>query len=91
MCPLRRGSLTISHSERLAWGDNDYGQCKAPPPNTGYVAIAAGWSHNLAIRATTAIDPFVRISFDRTAYTTGDLKVATIDYSMEGKPISTSN
>jgi len=55
------------------------------------VAIAAGWSHNLAIRATTAIDPFVRISFDRTAYTAGDRKVATIDYSMEGKPISTSN
>ncbi|NMD34900.1 MAG: hypothetical protein GYA73_03365 [Planctomycetes bacterium] len=36
----------------VAWGDNEYGQCKVPTPNTGYVAIAAGALHDLVIRAT---------------------------------------
>ena len=27
----------------VAWGYNDYGQCNVPSPNTGFVAIAAGY------------------------------------------------
>lgn len=33
----------------VAWGNNQYGQCNIPSPNTGFVAIAAGGVHNLAL------------------------------------------
>jgi hypothetical protein len=35
----------------MAWGDNGLGQCNLPAPNSGFVAIAAGYSHSLAIRS----------------------------------------
>ena len=39
-----------SDSTIVAWGRNDDGQCDVPEPNTGYVAVAAGYDHSLALR-----------------------------------------
>jgi hypothetical protein len=35
----------------VAWGWNNDGQCNVPAPNTGFVAVAAGTYHSLALRA----------------------------------------
>ena len=35
----------------VAWGYNSHGQCSIPEPNSGFVAIAAGGNHSLAIRS----------------------------------------
>ena len=34
----------------MAWGYNEFGQCDVPEPNSGFVAIAAGYGFSLAIR-----------------------------------------
>jgi hypothetical protein len=34
----------------VAWGWNDDSQCNIPSPNSGFIAIAAGWEHSLAIK-----------------------------------------
>ena len=34
----------------VAWGHNDHGQCDVPVGND-FVEIAAGWSHNLALKS----------------------------------------
>ena len=34
----------------VAWGSNTDGQCDVLPPNTGFVAVAAGVWHSLAIK-----------------------------------------
>ncbi|MCK4413293.1 MAG: hypothetical protein KAY32_07105 [Candidatus Eisenbacteria sp.] len=39
-----------------AWGDNFNGQCNVPAPNTGFVAIAAGWFFSLGIRSDGSIE-----------------------------------
>ncbi|MFO7626712.1 MAG: FlgD immunoglobulin-like domain containing protein [Candidatus Fermentibacteraceae bacterium] len=33
----------------VAWGDNSYGQCTIPSPNSGFVGIAAGEYHSLGL------------------------------------------
>ena len=39
----------------VAWGDNNYGQCDTPAPNSDLVAIAAGSEHNLGLKADGTI------------------------------------
>ena len=44
----------------VAWGDNHYGQCNVPNPNSGFVKIAAGnaltrGNHNLALKSDGSI------------------------------------
>ncbi len=39
----------------VAWGDNDYGQCNVPAPNTGFVGVAAGDRHSLGLKADGSI------------------------------------
>ncbi len=39
----------------VAWGDNYYGQCNVPAPNTGFVAIAGGLFHSLGLKADGSI------------------------------------
>lgn len=34
----------------VAWGDNDFGQCNIPSPNSGFVAIAAAAWHSLGLK-----------------------------------------
>jgi subtilisin family serine protease len=34
----------------VGWGDNAYGKCNIPSPNSGFIAIAAGEVHSLAIK-----------------------------------------
>ncbi len=47
--PVRSGIV-------LAWGDNSKGQCTVPPPlNKGFVALAAGYNHNLGLRSDGSI------------------------------------
>ena len=58
----------------VAWGWNEYGQCNAPAPNTGFVALSGGYWHSLGLKgylpgdlncdgAVNAfdIDPFVEL------------------------------
>ncbi|MHC4763405.1 MAG: hypothetical protein ACYS71_08590, partial [Planctomycetota bacterium] len=39
----------------VAWGDNDYGQCDVPSPNTGFTAITAGLGHSLGLKENGSI------------------------------------
>ena len=39
----------------MAWGYNNDGQCNLPEPNTGFIAVAAGFFHNLGLRANGSI------------------------------------
>ena len=41
--------------EIFAWGDDANGQCTVPSPSTGFVAIAAGQKHSLALRSDGSI------------------------------------
>jgi len=34
----------------VASGNNDYGQCNVPAPNSGFVGLAAGASHSLGLK-----------------------------------------
>src|SRR5262245_13947169 len=39
----RNHSLAVTSSGSiLAWGDNQYGQCLVPEPNTDFIAVSAG-------------------------------------------------
>lgn len=62
--PLRAVAAGLSHSLALvqgssgqvvAWGSNSYGQCNVSAPNSGFVAIAAGGHHSLALRENGSI------------------------------------
>ena len=51
---LMRGeqlTLALTGPNVIAWGDNTYGQTNVPTDLTNAVAIAAGFSHSLALRA----------------------------------------
>ncbi|MCH7872201.1 MAG: hypothetical protein IID33_10930, partial [Planctomycetes bacterium] len=39
----------------MGWGSNQYGQLNVPPPNTGFVALAAGGDHGLGLKADDSI------------------------------------
>ena len=39
----------------VAWGDNWWGQCNVPSPNTGFVAVAAGRYYNLGLKEDASI------------------------------------
>jgi hypothetical protein len=39
----------------VAWGDNHYGECNVPEPNTGFKAIAAGFRHSLGLKQDGSI------------------------------------
>ena len=41
--PAFAGSIVV-------WGDNTYGECNMPLPNTGFIAIAAGRWHSLGLK-----------------------------------------
>jgi alpha-tubulin suppressor-like RCC1 family protein len=65
----------------VAWGYNEYGQCNVPPPNSGFVAIAAGQHHSLGLKGDARgdlncdgaldafdIEPFTLALFDPAGY-----------------------
>ena len=35
----------------VAWGDNEYGECDVPEPNSDFVSIAAGWNYSLGLKS----------------------------------------
>ncbi|MBN1787598.1 MAG: hypothetical protein JW806_04305 [Sedimentisphaerales bacterium] len=39
----------------MAWGENDDGQCDVPDPNTDFIAISAGNTHSLGLKADGSI------------------------------------
>ena len=39
----------------LAWGNNSYGQCNIPSPNSDFIAIAAGGYHSLGLKQDGSI------------------------------------
>ena len=39
----------------VTWGDNGCGQCNVPGPNSGFVAVAAGQTHSLGLKADGSI------------------------------------
>ena len=39
----------------VAWGENEYGQCSVPAPNTDFVAVATGGAHSLGLKANGSI------------------------------------
>jgi len=39
----------------VAWGLNDQGQCSVPAPNSGFIAISAGWNHSLGLKSDGTI------------------------------------
>lgn len=39
----------------MAWGSNSSGQCDVPPPNSGFIAVAAGSFFSLALRSDGSI------------------------------------
>jgi hypothetical protein len=39
----------------VAWGDNGWGQCDVPKPNTGFTAVAAGGAHSLGLKTDGSI------------------------------------
>ena len=41
----------INAQEVIAWGDNSQGQTNVPPSATNIIAVAAGFSHSLALRS----------------------------------------
>jgi hypothetical protein len=74
------GGLLRADGSIVAWGNNWYGQCDPPAPNTGFVAIAAGGDHSLGLKAfrgdlncdgtvdSDDINPFVRALLGRDVY-----------------------
>lgn len=46
-----------------AWGRNSSGECDVPLPNEGFVAIAAGVHHSLALRADGSVLAFGQTDF----------------------------
>jgi len=38
----------------VAWGQNAYGECSVPEPDTGFTAFAAGGSHSLGLKQSNA-------------------------------------
>ena len=34
-----------------AWGQNDFGQCNVPAPNSGFAQVAAGYEHSLGLKS----------------------------------------
>jgi hypothetical protein len=46
---------TVYAAGIIGRGDNDVGQCDTPEPNTGFVAVAAGRSHSLGLKADGSI------------------------------------
>lgn len=46
----------------MAWGSNRYGQCDVPNPNTGFMAVAAGYYHSLGLKADGSVVVWGRTS-----------------------------
>ncbi|MEW6251845.1 MAG: hypothetical protein AB1716_14460 [Planctomycetota bacterium] len=42
--------LVRNDGSLLAWGDNRYGQCDIPAPNSDFIAVSAGEDHVLALK-----------------------------------------
>ncbi|MFA5293189.1 MAG: M12 family metallo-peptidase [Phycisphaerae bacterium] len=52
------GNITLNlyaAGEIVAWGSNDNGESTVPLPNTGFVAIAAGWNQSLGLKQDGSI------------------------------------
>lgn len=48
-------SLALRNGTIVAWGSNEAGELQIPAPNSGFVAIAAGLLHNLALKSNGSI------------------------------------
>jgi hypothetical protein len=53
-----------------AWGDNTYGQCNVPYPNSGFVAIAAGSQHSLGLKWDGSIAAWGDTAYGQTGVPT---------------------
>lgn len=49
------GFTVISPGSAAGWGWNIYGQCSAPEPNDGIVAVSGGWFHSLGLKSDGAL------------------------------------
>ncbi|MGA2172104.1 MAG: dockerin type I domain-containing protein [Sedimentisphaerales bacterium] len=50
------GSVKASEPNiAVAWGDNSYGQCSVPEPNTGFRAVSGGYEHSLGLKQDGSI------------------------------------
>jgi hypothetical protein len=59
----------------VEWGDNRYGQCNVPSPNTDFVAIAAGIGHSLGLKADGSI-----VSWGDNKYGQCDIPSSNTDF-----------
>src|SRR5262245_39193239 len=39
-----------SYGSIMAWGDNQYGQCNVPSPNSDFIAVSAGVNFSLGLK-----------------------------------------
>lgn len=47
--------VALANGEIVAWGNNNFGQCNAPSPSADFIAVAAGESHSLGLKADGSI------------------------------------
>jgi hypothetical protein len=52
---LAQAALGQTSGSIVAWGDNSLGQCNVPPPNSGFVAVAAAYMHSLGLKSDGSI------------------------------------
>ena len=55
LCPLSLFPRNLVAGEVVSWGSNRYGQTNAPPDLTNVIAVAAGATHSLALRADSTV------------------------------------
>jgi hypothetical protein len=56
----RVGAPPPAYGSIVVWGNNEFGQCNVPAPNSGFVAVAGGGSHSLGLKADGSIVAWAR-------------------------------
>ncbi len=70
-----------------AWGSNGAGQCDVPSPNSGFIAVAAGYGHSLGLRNDGSIAAWGRNNYgqcDVPSPNTGFIAVAVGEHHSLG-------